>query len=110
MNYPVVLEDDKNMENEQSLFVSTGNEIFALAPGEGKHPVHFMQDKDCQPLAFPNLFPTGKYGYQEERAVQISPTKYFNARLLNYTGRFAMDPEKILIFCPVYNRTEKSTR
>ena len=39
------------------------------------------------------LFPRGKFGYQVEREVKLSPSKYFNARLLNYTGRYASDPE-----------------
>ena len=67
--------------------------MFSIAPGEGKHPIHFMSDKYCGELAFPTLFPLAKYGYQAERDVSISPTKYFNARLLNYTGRFSMNPE-----------------
>ena len=52
-----------------------------------------MQDKNCEELAFPVLFPRGCFGYQVERDIQLSPTKYFNARLLNYTGRFAGNPE-----------------
>ena len=52
-----------------------------------------MSDKYCEELAFPTLFPMGKYGYQGERDVSISPTKYSNARLLNYTGQFSMNPE-----------------
>ena len=30
-----------------------------------------------------------RYGYTTERQVAISPVKYFNAGLLNYSGRFA---------------------
>ena len=70
-----------------------GNEVCSIAPGEGKHPVHFMQDKYCEELAFTVLFPMGRFGYQVERRVKLSPTKYFNARLLNYTGKFAANPE-----------------
>ena len=35
----------------------------------------------------------GKFGFQVKRDVRLSPAKYFNARLLNYTGRFATNPE-----------------
>ena len=83
-NYPVT-EDD----SEQS----TGNEVYSIAPGENKHPVSFMLDKQCEELAFPVLFPKGRYGYAAERQVTISPVKYFNARLLHYSGRFATNPE-----------------
>lgn len=52
-----------------------------------------MNDKQCEELAFPILFPKGRFGHEEERTVKLSPTKYFNARLLHYSGRFAMNPE-----------------
>ena len=70
-----------------------GNEIFSIAPGKGKHLVHFMTDKHCEEMAFPTLFPTGTFGFQVTRDVKLSPTKYFNARLLNFTGRFATNSE-----------------
>ena len=78
-----------NSEAPSNRIVSTGNEIYSIAPGEGKHPVHFMNDVNCEKLTFPVLFPTGKYGYQIKRQIPLTPPKYFNARLLNYTGRFA---------------------
>ena len=72
---------------------STGNEIYSVAPGENKHPVSFMMDKQCEELAFPVLFPKGRYGYTTEREIKLTPTKYFNARLLHQSGRFATNPE-----------------
>ena len=42
---------------------SRGNEVFPIAPGEGRHPVHFMEDKFCKEMAFSTLFPKGKFGY-----------------------------------------------
>lgn len=53
-DYPVTI-DEQN--------VSTGQEIYSIAPGENKHPVSFMKDKNCEELAFPVLFPKGRYGY-----------------------------------------------
>ena len=85
-DYPVVIE-------ENDCIVSLGNEIYNIAPGENRHPVSFMTDKQCEELAFPVLFPKGKYGYTFERKVKLSPVKYFNARLLHYSGRFATNPE-----------------
>ena len=89
--------------------VSSGNEIYSIAPGEGKHPIHFMKEKYCEELAFPTLFPTGQFGYQVERDVPILPVKYFNARLLNYTGRFDRNPE-YLFFAQYITEQKKSTR
>ena len=85
-DYPIVTgEHDSNN--------STGREIYNMAPGENKHPVSLMTDKQCEELAFPVLFPNGKFGYTAERDVKLSPVKYFNARLLHYSGRFATNPE-----------------
>lgn len=83
-NYPVITDHNKQ---------SVGNEVYSIAPGENKHPVSFMLDKQCEELAFPVLFPKGTYGYTTERQVTISAVKYFNARLLHYSGKFATNPE-----------------
>ena len=72
---------------------SLGNEIYNIAPGENRHPVSIMTDQKCEELAFPILFPKGRFGYKEERDIKLSPVKYFNARLLHYSGRFASNSE-----------------
>ena len=41
------------------------------------------------------LFPTGKFGYKVGRPAHISPSKYFNQRLLNYTQRFSSNADYI---------------
>ena len=84
-DYPVTVQ-----ENDE---VSSGNEVYNIAPGENKHPVSFMMDKKCEELAFPVLFPKGEFGYTVERDVELSPVKYFNARLLHHSARFATNPE-----------------
>ena len=39
------------------------------------------------------MFPNGRFGYTYNRDIKLSPVKYFNARLLHYSGRFATNPE-----------------
>ena len=86
-DYPVVA--DSNDINR-----SLGNEVYSIAPGENKHPISIMSDTECEELAFPVLFPKGQYGYKDgNRIIKLSPVKYFNARLLHYSGRFATNPE-----------------
>ena len=75
----------------------SGNEITSIAPGENKCHIPFMLDKYCEELSFPVLFPTGRFGFQCERDVKLSPVKYVNARLLNYTGRFASNSEYLFL-------------
>ena len=67
--------------------------MYNIAPGENRHPVSLMMDTKCEELAFPVLFPKGQYGYTHERKIKLTPVKYFNARLLHYSGRFATNPE-----------------
>jgi len=89
-DYPVIIESsNQNHVNNTSL----GSEFYSVAPGENKHPVSFIVDKQCEELAFPALFPKGRFGYTVDRKVKLTPTKYFNARLLHHSGRFATNPE-----------------
>lgn len=83
-NYPVGDGNDKH---------STGIEVYSIAPGEDKQPLSFFSDKQSEELAFPVLFPKGRFGYMAEREVKLLVGKYFNARLLHYSGRFASNAE-----------------
>ena len=56
-----------------------------IAPGEGKQPISVLNEKFCEESAHPHLFPPGRYGYQIEREIPLSPSKYFNQRLLHYS-------------------------
>ena len=52
-NYPVTCTLTENNANEpgdelNNLPASAGNEVFSIASGEGKYPIHFMQDKHCE--------------------------------------------------------------
>ena len=66
-----------------------------IAPGENREPLPVICDDECEMLAHPFLFPTGKFGYTHTRDVKLSPCKYFNQRLLNYTQKFASDSDYI---------------
>ena len=72
---------------------SVGNESYNIAPGENKHPASLMTEKQCEELAFPSLFPKGRFGLTAQRDIKLTPVKYFNARLLHYSGRFSINPE-----------------
>ena len=50
-----------------------------------------MLDEYSEELSFPKLFPTGKFGFQVKRDVTLSCKKYFNARILHHSGKFASD-------------------
>ncbi|XP_066915086.1 uncharacterized protein [Clytia hemisphaerica] len=95
------LDVHRSSANETTLMPHTptnaevDNEILTLAPGQGKKPVSILNDENCEMLAHPHLFPKGRFGYRVERNVKLSPSKYFNQRLLNYTQKFASDSDYI---------------
>ena len=66
-----------------------------IAPGEDRQPLAIICDEKCEMLAHPHLFPKGKFGYTYDRDIKLSPCKYFNQRLLNYTQIFSSDPDYI---------------
>ena len=66
-------------------------EGIVVAPGEGKKPVSILNDKFCEVLGHPYLLPTGQYGYKVGREIPLTPSKYFNQRLLHYTQYIASD-------------------
>ena len=43
-----------------------------------KQTVLVLNDKFCEELAYLYLFGASKYGYQIEREIPLSPSKYFN--------------------------------
>ena len=71
------------------------DDTVTIAPGDGQKPISIFEDEYCEEMSFPHLFPTGKFGYRCTIDVSISPVKYFNQRLLNYTQRFASDTDYI---------------
>ena len=113
-DYPVTLQQSGSL----------GSKIYNIAPAENRHPASIITDKKCEQLAFPLLFPKGRFGYNDERKIKLSPvkyfnirkniflyflklsagkgfwTKYFNARLLHYSGKFATNSE-YLSFCTI---------
>ena len=72
-------------------YLDTDEKVFCVAPGEGQIPQSIFHEKGADSMAFPALFPDGKFGFSEERPIKLSPSKYFNARLFCADTRFARD-------------------
>ena len=83
------LDEHRVGANESSLISIVPHQInendITLAPGEGKSPISMLTDENCEELSFPHLFPSGKFGYKTDRNIKLTPARYFNQRLLNYT-------------------------
>ena len=76
--------------------------VYSVAPGEDNIPKYVLLDKDFEVLAFPDLFPFGKTGYDSvgKRKTDLSHQKYYQQRILNVDGRFAKNIE--YLFCAQY--------
>ncbi|XP_062571568.1 uncharacterized protein LOC134233602 [Saccostrea cucullata] len=71
------------------------DDIYNIAPGEGKNQVRMLQDPGNEAKAFPCHFPSGKFTWNEERGTRITLSRYFNNRLMNADDRFAKDSNYI---------------
>ena len=81
------------------------NENVTIAHCEGKKPMSLLTDSNCEELALPYLFLTGKFGYKNvQRNINLTPSKYFNQRLLNYKQRFASEADYIFFARSVYQQ------
>ena len=85
-------------------------EGIVVAPGETKKWVSILNDKFCQELVHPRLFSTGQYGYKVEREIPLTPSKYFNQRLLQYTQKFASDNDYIFFAHTVLQKVQLSSQ
>ena len=119
--FPLGLEDnEENLEDENPLdkecvncdemcvipvIYNENQGILDIAPGENKTPESFFKDDFCEEQAFPYLLPKGKFGYKVERSVPLSPVKYFNQRLLNYSQRFSSNADYIFFAHYVMQQT-----
>ena len=79
---------------DESLVIENEN-LLELAPGQDKVTRHILFDKKCEELAFPKIFFRGKFGYTFPREHHLTPTRYFNQRLLNFSQTFASNSDYI---------------
>ena len=49
---------------------------------------HVLFHEKSEELTFPKIFFKGKFGYTFPSEYYLTPTKYFNQRLLNYSKKF----------------------
>ena len=80
-------------------FENPEQDVYSCAPGEDNIPQYILMDKKFELLAFPDLFPLGRGGYEtaEQRPSKLTLWQYFQQRLQNMDGRFARNIE--YLFC-----------
>ena len=72
------------------------DDIFSVAPGEGKKPIGILTDKHFEEMCNPTKYPYGKFDLLTNREKKLTVRKYFNQRLLDADGRFAKVIEYLL--------------
>ena len=82
----------------------------AIAPGEVKQPISVLNGKFCEELAHLHLFPSCRYDYQIEREIPLSPSEYFNRRLLHYRQKFAADSDYIFFAHSLLQKVQLSSQ
>ncbi|XP_062581095.1 uncharacterized protein LOC134242909 [Saccostrea cucullata] len=71
------------------------DDVYNIAPGEGKNPIRMLQEPGNEAKAFPCHFPSGRFSWNEERSEKLTLSRYFNNRLMNADDRFAKDTNYI---------------
>ena len=71
--------------------------------------VSILNDKFCEELCHPHLFPTGQYGYKVEREIPLTTRKYFYQSLLHYTQKFASDNDYVFFAHTVLQKVQLSS-
>ena len=63
-----------NVESEES--------IISIASGERQIPMPMLNNDYCEEITHPHLLSNGRFGYEVERDIPLSPSKYFNQSAL----------------------------
>ena len=77
------------------------DDCITIAPCEFQKPTYILADENCEEVAFPWLLPTGKYSYEHCREIEVTPSRYFNQRLLDHNQLFANYHDYVLFVSSV---------
>ena len=81
-----------SLENPEAL-----DQIVSIAPAEGQRPSVIMTDKEFEAMFNPDKFCFGTGAFSISRPRKLTYRKYFNQRLLDVDGRFAMDLDYLFV-------------
>ena len=85
---------DKTIKKKLSVNSTT---VYEVAPGENKIPNNWTLEKYFEEMCFPNLFPDGKNGFDQEREKKLSAIQYYCQRAMDHSGVFAKEEDYIFI-------------
>ena len=106
-SHPIVKPSAHRHAVNESLVISNEN-MLKLAPGEDRETRHILFYEKCKEFTFSKIFFEGKFGYTFPGEHYLTPTKYFNQRLLNYPRKFASNSDYIFFAQSVLQRKKLS--
>ena len=62
--------------------------VHCIAPGANAKPISLLRDDNVEERSFPNIFPTGEFGFSHKREVKLSLAEYVSTRLKGADPRF----------------------
>ena len=81
------------------------NQLFVIAPGEGKIPVNLSYCEDWDAKAFPMLHPDGKNHLSDKRR-RLADVDYFKQRLFNKDSRWRDHPHWVFAAAVYKEKTD----
>jgi hypothetical protein len=84
----------QSVEAEEAAIAGDGhqNQLFVIAPGEGKTPINLTYCEDWDAKAFPMLHPDGQNHLTDRRRQKLADVDYFKQRLCNKDPRWRNHP------------------
>ena len=73
------------------------DKISNIVPGGNRHPISIVVDDKFEAMAFPRLFPEGKFAWKHNRKIPLTAKKFFQKRILDADARFAKDVEYLFV-------------
>ena len=84
-------------ETKKIKFQRKARKIYDLAPGQGQVPTNWIRDEKFDVIAFPELFPDGKGGINQERKVKITKGDFYSTRFLNNDKKYAKNSDYLFV-------------
>ena len=65
--------------------------------GQGQIPTNWIREKDHDVIAFPELYPDGKGGINEERKVKVPKGDFYSTKFLNCNNMYAKSSDYLFV-------------
>ena len=78
-------------------FKRKAKKIYDIAPGQGKIPTNWIRETDHDTVAFPELFPDGKGGVNEQRTYKLRKGDFYGVKFLHHDKRYSKNSDYLFV-------------